>query len=456
MNSQLLKAKKKKEQFFNSIRESDSSDDSLTSDDENNLELEITGVILNTHYIAIKYLGRGTFSKIWLVYDLETDVCKVAKIFDKESFDEYENELTMFEKIDNFDYLVELFDFFDLERDNKCYKVIIYELLGVSLLNIINDIYDNKYTLSSGILKNIFKQIITGFRYIHSVNIIHCDIKPDNILFDILPNTISHIVNTIKALQLPQKLIEIVAEITPSDILELNKNKRKNIKKKIKIKAVKLLRDYLIDSIKSIKDLNVSELNLNSDENEFKTDIKYDYNKLLQNDFKVKLIDFSNSEFSDDISQSELFIRSYRPIENIINYNYTCKADIWALGCIFYEILTGLELFCDEHSFSKKDRPKVHLYKITKTFGPIQKQMIENCDLYEDLFLKNKIKFRNKTDLAELDEIYPFEQELKNNIIFDFDTETFTNFSNLIKLCFEYNPKLRIDCANLLLYIDNF
>ena len=176
--------------------------------------------------------------------------------------------------------------------------------------------------------------------------------------------------------------------------------------------------------------------------------------------FGSSFIDNINSTLSldskGDISQSELFIRSYRPIENIINYNYTCKADIWALGCIFYEILTGLELFSDEHSFQKKERPKVHLHKITKTFGPIQKQMIENCDLYEDLFLKNKIKFRNKTDLAKLDVVLPFEQELKNNIIFDFDTETFTNFSNLIKLCFEYNPKLRIDCANLLLYIDNF
>ena len=197
-------------------------------------------------------------------------------------------------------------------------------------------------------------------------------------------------------------------------------------------------------------------MNLNLDENEFKTDIKYDYNKLLQNDFKVKLIDFSNSEFSDDISESELFIRSYRPIENIINYNYSCKADIWALGCIFYEILTGLELFSDEHSFPKNERNKVHLYKIIKIFGPIQKQMIENCDMHEDLFFKNKINFRKKSDLDELDDIYPFELELKNNIIFDFDMVTFYNFSNLIKLCFEYNPKLRIDCANLLLYIDNF
>jgi serine/threonine protein kinase len=456
MNSQLLKAKFKKDKFFNSVKDCDSSDDSLSSDDESNLELEITGIILNNRYIAIKYLSRGTFSKIWLVYDIETDKCRIAKIFDKDSFSEYENEITIFKEIDNYDYLVELFDSFDLERDNKYYKVIIYELLGVSLLNIINDVYDNKFNLSSSIIINIYKQLMKSFEYIHSIKIIHCDIKPDNILFDILPNNISHLVTLIKNLDLPQKILKINKEIIPSDIQEYNKNKRKNIKKKLKIKSLKLLRDYLIDSIKSSKELNVMELNIMNDAEEFQTDIKYNYNKILQNDFKVKLIDFSNSELSNDISESELFIRSYRPIENIINYTYNCKADVWALGCIFYEILTGLELFSDEHSYPKHERTKIHLYKITKTFGPIQKQMIDNCDLYDDLFFKNKINLRDKSMLDYLNSSLPFEQELKNNIIFDFDTKTFSNFSNLIKLCFEYNPKLRIDCANLLLYIDNF
>ena len=53
MNSQLLKAKFKKDKFFNSVKDCDSSDDSLSSDDESNLELEITGIILNNRYIAI-------------------------------------------------------------------------------------------------------------------------------------------------------------------------------------------------------------------------------------------------------------------------------------------------------------------------------------------------------------------------------------------------------------------
>ena len=52
--------------------------------------------------------------------------------------------------------------------------------------------------------------------------------------------------------------------------------------------------------------------------------------------FKVYEIDFSNSELKDDISEEEIFINEYRPIENIINIGYNCKVDVWVIGCIFY------------------------------------------------------------------------------------------------------------------------
>ena len=86
MQSQLLKAKAKKNIFFNKKKQYESSDsdsaDSLTSDDEDNLDLEITGDLLNNKYLSIKYLGRGTFSKVWFVYDLEKKEYHIAKIFD--------------------------------------------------------------------------------------------------------------------------------------------------------------------------------------------------------------------------------------------------------------------------------------------------------------------------------------------------------------------------------------
>ena len=401
MQSQLLKAKAKKNIFFNKKKQYESSDsdsaDSLTSDDEDNLDLEITGDLLNNKYLSIKYLGRGTFSKVWFVYDLEKKEYHIAKIFDDESVDEFENEIKLFNIIEH-DNIVKLYDSFNLEKDGDSYKVIIYELLGISLLDIINDIYEYKYQLEVDNIIDIFKQILDGFRYIHSKKIIHCDIKPDNILLDLLPYKTEKLIEYFDSLNIPKLIEDIHQRFIPDDFSEYNKAKKKNIKKKIKHKTFREIKEFLIEKMDYFKKIDDNEINIEAlDENNDKITFKYNYKKILSKDFKIKIIDFSNSEFADDISVSEVFVRPYRPIENIINLNYNCKADIWAIGCIFYEILTGMELFDDCEEYSKSERSKAHLYKIVKTFGYIDTKLIDNCDLYDELFYRNRVVLSTRT-----------------------------------------------------------
>ena len=59
----------------------------------------------------------------------------------------------------------------------------------------------------------------------------------------------------------------------------------------------------------------------------------------------VKIIDFGNSEFIHEKHQDEIYTRSYRPPENILNNEYSTKSDIWFIGCFLYELLTGNVLF---------------------------------------------------------------------------------------------------------------
>ena len=457
MQSQLLKAKAKKNIFFNKKKQYESSDsdsaDSLTSDDEDNLDLEITGDLLNNKYLSIKYLGRGTFSKVWFVYDLEKKEYHIAKIFDEESFDEFENETKLFNIIEN-ENIVKLYDSFNLEKDGDSYKVIIYELLGISLLDIINDIYEYKYQLEVDNIIDIFKKILDGFRYIHSKKIIHCDIKPDNILLDLLPYKTEKLIEYFDSLNIPKLIEDIHQRFIPDDFSEYNKAKKKNIKKKIKHKTFREIKEFLIEKMDYFKKIDDNEMNIEAlDENNDKITFKYDYKKVLSKDFKIKIIDFSNSEFADDISVSEVFVRPYRPIENIINLNYNCKADIWAIGCIFYEILTGMELFDDCEEYSKSNRSKAHLYKIVKTFGSIDTKLIDNCDLYDEIFYRNRIDLKTDNDINS---VLPFEHQLINNIIFDYDNLIVKKFSEYLKLFFIYNPNMRADCETLFNYLNNF
>ena len=55
----------------------------------------------------------------------------------------------------------------------------------------------------------------------------------------------------------------------------------------------------------------------------------------------VKLVDFGNGEFGENLIQEEIGLRSYRCPENIMNEHYDTKSDIWVVGCIAYELITG-------------------------------------------------------------------------------------------------------------------
>ena len=63
----LLKPCIKKEEEYSS----DDSDAELTDDDEIEVSKNYVNYVFNNRYLCIKYLGRGTFSRVWLVLDLQ-------------------------------------------------------------------------------------------------------------------------------------------------------------------------------------------------------------------------------------------------------------------------------------------------------------------------------------------------------------------------------------------------
>ena len=88
MNALKLKAQAKKEKYFNKNKNNeDSSDDSdgeLTDENEEEVSIDYVNRIYNNKYLCIKYLGRGTFSRVWLVLDLlENKYFAMKTIFSK-------------------------------------------------------------------------------------------------------------------------------------------------------------------------------------------------------------------------------------------------------------------------------------------------------------------------------------------------------------------------------------
>ena len=453
MKPHVFRANIKKQKYLSTKPNTNyESDDDLSSDDEETISIDMVGIIFNSQYIIIKYLGRGTFSKVWLVYDMTNNDYKVAKMHIKDDFEECENELNILTKLqhNSGDNVIKFYDSFFFEKQSIQYRVIIFELLGISLMTIINDIYNKKVILTNKLIKHIYTQILSGIANIHSNNIIHCDIKPDNILTTILPTTIKTLIEFLNTFNLTGILCDFIEAFTPDDFLEYNKVKRKNIKKKIRHKSYRALKDFILEKIKLLKYNTLATIENKSEESielDNYEDIKYDLTQLLDTKFVLKIIDFGNSELQDNISESELYIRSYRPIENIININYNYKADIWVLGCIFYEILTGQILFTIENC---KNRNMEHLSQIKLLFGNFNKSVIDECDFYEDYFCNGKLKKKNNLSL-EQSENKNFEMVLKDNILINDIQNKYTGF---LKLFFEYNPNLRLNANSLIVCLN--
>lgn len=396
--------------------------DEYISDDESTVNLE--SQILNNRYICLMFLSNGSFSSVWLVYDIIDFNLKSAKIFYK-SPDEFNNEKQIFEKLDTCNKnIVKCIDIF--EEDGL--MVIVTELLGISLLDIINDMNSNNYTLFTPNIKYIFYQILNGMNELHSKGVIHADIKPDNILLNILPNNIKIVSEFISKLNIFDVYNQIQSQLMPEDFELFNRNKKKMVKRKIKQKTYKLIRDYLF---KKIDFSNIQKLERN-----------YDVDRILEHKFIIKIIDFSNSELEDHISQNELYIRCYRPLENIINIDYNKKSEIWAIGCLFYEMITGLPLFQIKRYNTETETNKNHIYTILETFKhQSYKDIIEGSDFYDIFFINDELKNKPRYDVLD------FKQKLIQNSNIEFDIDEMYQF---LSCFFIYNINLRPDCRILL------
>lgn len=72
---------------------------------------------------------------------------------------------------------------------------------------------------------------------------------------------------------------------------------------------------------------------------------KKDGGEIVITDFTLVLIDFSSAHWSDNRNQKEISTRHYRAPEVLLELEWSFPCDMWSLGCIMFELLTGSVLF---------------------------------------------------------------------------------------------------------------
>ena len=67
----------------------------------------------------------------------------------------------------------------------------------------------------------------------------------------------------------------------------------------------------------------------------------------------MKLIDFGSSCFESERYYTYIQSRFYRAPEIMLGIPYTTAIDMWSLGCIVFECLTGIPLFAGENELDQ-------------------------------------------------------------------------------------------------------
>lgn len=130
----------------------------------------------------------------------------------------------------------------------------------------------------------------------------------------------------------------------------------------------------------------------------FHRDIKPENIMIDPNTYEIKLVDFGSSKklASKGPYTEYICTRWYRAPECILTSgSYGSSVDIWATGCIFYEILTGNPLFPGNNEIDQ-------LHKIHSTVGTPDEQLLQRLKSNPNTQLNFTFPFKPKTEFKTL------------------------------------------------------
>lgn len=133
----------------------------------------------DNHYTLIRQLGRGGFSEVWLAHDSYMDIDVAIKIYapgqgmDPNSIDEFRREITGVFQLNHPNLLCPKHLGI---WENMPYLIMAYCPAG-SCLKFVGNISESE-------IWHLIHDVAAGLAYLHEKDIVHQDIKPDNILVD--------------------------------------------------------------------------------------------------------------------------------------------------------------------------------------------------------------------------------------------------------------------------------
>ena len=154
----------------------------------------------------------------------------------------------------------------------------------------------------------------------------------------------------------------------------------------------------------------------------------------------ITIADFGAACTEDDSYEGDFGTRYYRAPEVILGGRVTNKVDIWAAGCILYELIVGEFLF-DPVKDKNKSRDYYHLLEMTKVSGGFSKKFLKTTKY-------SKKYFDSNGDLRDTEyrEFYDWDELLEKIENIDERTQVI----DLLKKMLSLNEAERINATNIL------
>ncbi|CAD8157722.1 unnamed protein product [Paramecium octaurelia] len=140
---------------------------------------------IDDHYKIDRMIGRGSFSQVHKVYRLQDNKVFAMKQVsskqktDKENMQLLENEIGILHSLNN-ETILKIYEVFRIDENQ--YGIIVEYVDGICLATLIEQLKKNQNKLREYDIKLMLQAILKALLVIHSEQVIHRDIKPQNIM----------------------------------------------------------------------------------------------------------------------------------------------------------------------------------------------------------------------------------------------------------------------------------
>lgn len=322
--------------------------------DDSTIDTNFIGEVINNKYIILYEIGKGAFATVYLTLNINDKTYYAIKIQHEDEIESAFEEIDLLKKFshEKEKYLNTIVENFKCTIKHEKYVCMVLFLMAGSAYDIMRTGLYSK-GLPFNTVKNIIKQLLMGMDILHSkkYNLLHTDIKPENILVVGQNNKIKELITIYDGMKFGNAIT------TKLGITKLNKRKIN----------------------KMVTSVDLDDLEKKYSKNRDNT-IEYIDKKYLDN-IQVKLADFGNCR-KIDYCKYDIQTRYYRAPEIILGYKYDYRCDIWSVGCMIYELLTGKALFNPIKS-KRFNTDRTHIFGMISVLGPIPKDLVDSS--------KNKI-----------------------------------------------------------------